>query len=84
MPAPMPILAAKENPLDGAEDCAVAPGVPLSPSAWGFVDDLGSSFDADNELTKLVVETPVLRYENTEDVGEGEAVLVCSTAFSAI
>jgi hypothetical protein len=84
MLAPMPILAAKGNPLDGAEDCAVAPGVPLSPPTWELVDDLGSLFDADDELTKLDVDTPVLGYEIAEDVGEGEAVLVCSTAFSAI
>jgi hypothetical protein len=79
MPAPMPILAAKGNPLDGA-----ASGVPLSPLAWGLVESLGGSLDTADELTELVVDTPVLRYDDAEDVGEGEAVLFCSTTFSAM
>jgi hypothetical protein len=61
----MPILAAKGNPFDGS-----APGVPPSPPVWGLVDNLGGSLDADDELTKLVVGTPVLRYGDAEDVGE--------------
>jgi hypothetical protein len=75
----MPILADKGKPFDGA-----APGAALSPPVWGLVDNFGGSLDADDEPTKLVVDTSVLRYDDAEDIGEDEAVLVCSAAFSAM